>query len=1060
MALWVAVHGLKNNEELEESVLNRPLYDLTERTNYLYERLQDLIGASPFEAVRFIDVPLDISTDDAPVVGDVVYLDPVNRVYKKALASIAVDDVFTAGLDAYAIGILSAKDGSSGTIVARGKLSLSTGGAAWQVADLLEEGEIFANGQYYLSNTEKGKLTAYPSGPAIFIGQFMADESNPEDGDYAILAPDYKDLAESHQHRAYPMYSQPAGQQVVSGTTPADTHSIIGFSPEANIEGTHDGGSGLSYTVLTDSTASFPVGSDNDLIGLTLQNVTQDVSAVITANTGTTVTADMGAGNEWDDGDEYVIVPRARLVLYGAWMGNEDVQYTVWISNSSNDEEVPGATSAPASWADAYLHWQSTDSTEGTGAARIWSYDTEVSIGTKGVIASLENVLSDNLDTVVGTSEDTRKWIISIPEQTRGWLNRDYRLVCDDFVDTDNKYSILFTGGPHTSDDDRQFDTLTVKGGTLFRVEYTGLPSDGDTITIGGATFEFDNTGAVTGSNIAVTIEGTDDATYANLLDTVIAQDLSDVDVVLDEDNGHFLIVYKSTTISLPTLSITNATSTDLSPVVNDFDPTGSGASVVVFDEYHRNLVDDANSYWNAAKFWVPQTLKNGLNVVVVPYDIDGDAATATTYAEGDYWVSELVDEAPGASFRYSTGMHQSLSQYYPPIPKQAASLILNGVELDSKLFFPLDPTYDLGNDTIYWYSDQYAFVPWPRDWVNVDDPGTFPQNMVIHFVRMTIGNSGIVTSLQPAPGAPIRVLQCGTNEPGTVGDLALDLDLALEEDDANLAGFQVFKNIEGQKLIRGPVVEKILPGSGISIAQSAGAPNGQGTVTISANDNTFGGDFEEIALENAKQELIGMFPYIRLLEWDSDSSSNIPTGFVAKFRVPHTVIGRYRVVVYATVFGESDIPFVLGGTREFAGIDFNYNILPDFLNPEPRPVGDTFADPQWYSLVNNLVAPTNVRHVEIPFGKYDEAAGEIYTKYDPMLIHNDNTEEPDDQRRIVRALGDPFPNTEETPDYPSITQGDLVAIRISRADITGGGTEYTNRIGFINLRWRLIRVG
>jgi flagellar hook protein FlgE len=53
-------------------------------------------------------------------------------------------------------------------------------------------------------------------------------------------------------------------------------------------------------------------------------------------------------------------------------------------------------------------------------------------------------------------------------------------------------------------------------------VSFTGQPADGDTITIGGTTYEFDSTGGVTGGNTAVTIGGTLATTLANL-DTAVA---------------------------------------------------------------------------------------------------------------------------------------------------------------------------------------------------------------------------------------------------------------------------------------------------------------------------------------------------------------------------------------------------------------------------------------------------------------------------------------------------------------------------------------------------------
>jgi hypothetical protein len=68
--------------------------------------------------------------------------------------------------------------------------------------------------------------------------------------------------------------------------------------------GSHTGADGAA--ALTDAEAHFVV---NELVGLTIKNLTDNSSGVITANTETTVTATLGGGtdNHWDSGDAYII---------------------------------------------------------------------------------------------------------------------------------------------------------------------------------------------------------------------------------------------------------------------------------------------------------------------------------------------------------------------------------------------------------------------------------------------------------------------------------------------------------------------------------------------------------------------------------------------------------------------------------------------------------------------------------------------------------------------------------------------------------------------------------
>ena len=84
--------------------------------------------------------------------------------------------------------------------------------------------------------------------------------------------------------------------------------------------------------------------------------------------------------------------------------------------------------------------------------------------------------------------------------------------------------TITYTAIPTDGDritlgaDTYEFDIGSFDQGT---VTYTGQPSDGNIITIGGNVFEFDNNGVVTPGRILVTIGGSDDATFQNLVTAI-----------------------------------------------------------------------------------------------------------------------------------------------------------------------------------------------------------------------------------------------------------------------------------------------------------------------------------------------------------------------------------------------------------------------------------------------------------------------------------------------------------------------------------------------------------
>jgi len=1015
MALWVPVHGY-GAEALEQDILNRPVRELTERTNYLYDQLQGLLGAGTFQSVRILNAAIEVTGATAASVGDFVQLDRATRKYSQAIASVSATDAFVASPQTYAIGILTQLNAdNTGTIALYGKVNLGTNGAGWDLNGMVEgTDELFRNGTYHLSSVESGKMTSTPSGIAVYLGQFQEDPLNTGYGGFTLLSPQYRNTAEAHIHRAYPLCARPVGRHTISDSPalPNSTHAISGFDPE---------------------TAAGAVDSEDDLI--------------------------------------------PRLVTSGAWTGDEATQYTIWLSNSSDIAEAYAGSSDPSTdWTTVYLHWTSSDPLEPQGIKKLWSFETLVAVGTKGLLVGLEKMAGQDNDEAYipddaeGVDINKRTWILDVPEMTCGWLPRRWRHYLADHTATDGLFSFVLYGGIHTSSDNREYDTVTVACGDIYNITYTGQPAVNEMLTVETKVFEFyTSTTTLDVGNVGVEIGADADSTYEHLVDAILAQAITNVFVARSPSNNSLAIVVPASgTLSG---SLTNATIPGSPSYTGTGNIVTGDIGVIIYDQYNVSLIDAASTYWSSIFYWSEIALSNGLTMMVIPYDDDGTAATANTATSGDYWDVTIVDEAPTAHFKYATGMHPALSMFYPPVPMGAATLVLNGVELASHGHFPTAPDYRIGVRALHWYSDLHATVPWPRDWVDKSDDGSdvYRQNLIFHLVRMALGDTGVVTSLRPSHGSPIKVIQCGTGEPGTVGDLELDLDLKLEEVDAGLQGWRVVKAVDGQKLIRGSIVEQIQSDGSISITQSVGAPAGQGIVKLSVADNQYAGDFETVSLENAKQEVIGMFPYIRLLGWQTGSAANIPTAFVAKFRVPHTIAisEKFRVTVYATVFGEDEIPWVGGGSALYAGLQFEFTVLPDhvaIVGPD-----EAGGEDVWNSLdqalpdgLMTMITPTAAA---VPFGVYPEspATTPIYKAYDPMLAHNDNTLS-DKARRQAQVFGDPFPTRSQVLNWtdaadPVVRAGSLVGIRISRADVIPAGQEYTGAIGFINLRWKLVSV-
>lgn len=997
MSNWVAVHGLVdgNTSPVNADTLNRPLFELAERTNYLYNQLQQLVGQNQYDSIRLPSAPLDTSTIGAPAVGDAVYLDPVTQVFTKAAATMAILDEFIAAESAYAVGILITKDGSTGTILMEGKLPLQNiNGSPWLLSDLLVPGEAFRNGQYYLASQSPGKLTAYPQGAIVYIGTFTQSETAPLYGDYAIISPQLRDTGESHVHRSFPLIDQVAGRQITTGTTPVDTVYAVGFYPEVVV------------------------------------------------------------GGDW----------QPRLVVTGTWLGGSATQYTCWLSDNTTAGGPQATSLPPANFNTAYLNWLSEDVAEGQGCGRIWSFESPVEIGTRGLKVTLENpngntpLAGANWSLpyqAVSDSADQRTWVFSAPGETQGWLSRRWRQYSTGTVATDNGFSLMIIGGPHVSSDGRSYDNITAVCAEIHEFSLV-LPTDHQTTVVGSTTYEYTADDTFTAGRIPVVLTTEIAATYQNLVTAILTQADAHVTPVLDLlENAMAIgtpaattVVHRTNTIAASSMGAGNVT------------VGSSTAALLVYDKDNQNLVTDYGSlYWGSVEFWQFCSLKNGLQILVIPFNNAGIAKTADAIELGDSWRCQITDQANGAQFQYTVGMDAALGRFYPPVPARAAVVMRNGVELSELEFNTTNPTIALGTDTIHWYSSQYGTAPWPTDWISRAAPGdvTNHQELRLHFVKMTIGNTGVVTSLRPAPNSPIQVTQCGTGIPGTVGDLSLDLILNLQFPGGGLAGYRVVKGVRGNTLLGGAVVEKVIAGPGISITQSAGAPTGQGIVTISTGQSLFQGDFDEIGLLNAKQLRIGLFDYIRLNGWTT-GWANVNTGFTAQFRVPHTIADvPYRVIIYATVFGETSVPWVASPQPLLAGITFTYSILPDVFAIDPSLYPATSS----LNLQAQLLQPASPTQTSIPFGNPAIPSGNIYTGFDPLLVHNNDQEGPDRVNQRVQALGNPFPNVDDfpswaTPNTLGVRPGSLVAVQFNRANLPSGA-EYTGPLGFINLRWVLV---
>ena len=715
-----------------------------------------------------------------------------------------------------------------------------------------------------------------------------------------------------------------------------------------------------------------------------------------------------------------------RMVVCGDWTAGFAEYYEVKVSNGVANYNDP-ATSWPVD-----VEWRKSGSNE-SGSGQLRFFGDSVAVGRFGLRIKLEPSEGMAEDTPFGRtdlSDEQRTWKID-RFSGRGWSKAGADTV------SDLGAGLVRFGG--VSNRFMSHVVVHIPPGVYDLTSEIASISEGDTLSVDGTSYKFTKN---PDSNSDTDIQILDNTVYGDTFDT-LAQ-LCGVESGAVYHEGLRQVLLGASEVVFNGSPVRALLSGQTSFAMVSYDDGESLAPPILLDSSARYFTLVQTDPWKVTP------LENGLDMMVIQGDLSvGDKATADIYC------------VPGAKYRYNIEFDNDLKLHFPPVPARSGCLMLNGVEMESYENYGDKAVIAIGDDSIYWRDDTEGRQPWPipdmsqSDQVDPEDE----YRELFHFVSEFHSETGPVTSLHPAEGSPITRRRCGTDEDATVGDLELDVDLTLGMSDQGVPGYKVPKASRGGKLLLGPVVERLVAGPGISLSKTSGAPDGQGVVTITADGSEYAGDFETLALENAKLESIGMFPYIRLLKWDPDSDSNIPTGFVAKFHVPATALdGVYRVKFYASVFGEASFS---GNAYQTAGVRMDYNILPDYTG--------TGADMiETANLRTGLIAPDESFVLDIPFGSTDGDGNTSYTAYDPILIHNDSSIE-DIRGRSVRVMDHAFPTEDECQGYIrnnlgnvagvfGIRPGYTVAVRFSRTS-PSNGEPYVGSIGFLNLRWSIEEV-
>jgi hypothetical protein len=232
---------------------------------------------------------------------------------------------------------------------------------------------------------------------------------------------------------------------------------------------------------------------------------------------------------------------------------------------------------------------------------------------------------------------------------------------------------------------------------------------------------------------------------------------------------------------------------------------------------------------------------------------------------------SSFNGKAPaGAVFGYNLKAHEAISRVWPPQPVSAVAMLWDkGQSRVGATEIPLgrDGLAVCDANGIWWMSDCVGDVPWVLNTpVSSSSSSASPvpecprderMRVIVVFLRMVFGNErNVVTSLQAAPGSPIKVTNCDGLTAKT-GDLELDLDLNLAIKPPELDGGLVLKQVEdGYKLRQGWVTEGVVSGSAPIVITSLKSPASAYTRLLTSSEKTALG-FSPTAAITAHQGLV-----------------------------------------------------------------------------------------------------------------------------------------------------------------------------------------------------------
>jgi hypothetical protein len=222
-----------DGEVVDQKTIGRSLVALQQRTEFLYERLND------FSAQNGKLVIQNAKLGDSVSVGDWVYYNSSSSRYEKAIAEGELDPMYNsyrATARTFVVGLCVSVEftGDLGSILMSGWINDIVALGIPSVSQLLEDPSVgFSPGRYYLSRKNPGKMTNLGGAPLVQLGFFSEKE--------CFVAPLQKDIFESHTHYKFSLASRPAASQNTLGTgwvshtdSNSKTHKYVDYFYSSN----------------------------------------------------------------------------------------------------------------------------------------------------------------------------------------------------------------------------------------------------------------------------------------------------------------------------------------------------------------------------------------------------------------------------------------------------------------------------------------------------------------------------------------------------------------------------------------------------------------------------------------------------------------------------------------------------------------------------------------------------------------------------------------------------------------------------------------------------------